>query len=90
MAIRSCTSSRGSVKVVTPRKEMHAIGTTTLSTMKSGRRLTHARRWTAQKRRLVVAPTVVTSAAIDGESSHTSLYAKFIVSTPNSAEGGTV
>ena len=38
-----------------PRKEMQAIGTTTLNTMKFGRRQTHSCRWTAQKRRLAVA-----------------------------------
>ena len=57
MAIRSCTSFRSIVKVVTPRREMQAIGITTLRMMKFGWRLTHARRWTAQKRRLLVAPT---------------------------------
>ena len=57
MAIRSCTSFRSIVKVVTPRREMQEIGITTLRMMKFGWRLTHARRWTAQKRRLFVAPT---------------------------------
>ena len=57
MAIRSCTSFRSIVKVVTPRREMQAIGVTTLRMMKLGWRLTHARTCTAQKRRLLVAPT---------------------------------
>mmetsp|Transcript_21967 Transcript_21967/g.40986 ORF Transcript_21967/g.40986 Transcript_21967/m.40986 type:complete len:237 (-) Transcript_21967:809-1519(-) len=79
----SAVSAGGTKNVVIERKAITEVGAATLSRIKFGFRQTQARRCTAGKRLLAVAPTVVISGLTEGERTHMSSKAKLTVSTPS-------